>query len=115
MSGIAVDAGVAETAVTHVAIELQLPGAHGASQDLLGPVMSHGPPGIPEEASLTATMVAGSGPGVPRDESVSCSAARALVVLIDPMSCSPCMRQSVPLASRDSWSSSALESRAVRR
>jgi hypothetical protein len=49
-------ASTAAAAVTHVAIEAHPAGAHGASHDLLAPVVSHAPDGMPDDASLAAAF-----------------------------------------------------------
>jgi hypothetical protein len=108
-------ASSAVTAVTHVAIEAHPAGAHGASHDLLAPVVSHAPEGTPEDASLTATAFDTWAPcGAPWLIWFAGASPMAAMASAD-IPWSPCMRQSEPLASNESWRSSALESTAVRR
>ena len=111
---IAVAPATADTAVTQVVIDAHPPDDHGVSHD--EPVISHGPVGAPDEASVTASTI---GPGVTcAAPSVACIAwavAMPAMDSADAIEWSPCIRHSVPLATSESWSSSALESTAVRR
>ena len=104
---------MAETAVTHVAIDAHPPGDHGVSHDL--PFMSHGAAGE-RDASVTAS---GTAPAACRVAgAAACIACAVAMFAMDPddaIDCAPCIRHSVPLATSESWSSSALESTAVRR
>jgi len=105
----------ADTAVTQVAIEAHPDGAHGASHDLLAPVVSHAPEGMPEDASLTAGALATRAPcALPWLAWLGVASPIAAMASPD-IPWSPRMRQSEPLASNESWSSNALESTAVTR
>jgi hypothetical protein len=105
----------AVTAVTHVAIDAHPAGAHGASHDLLAPVVSHVPLGTPDGASLAAAALATRAPCVlPWPAWFAVASPIAAIASAD-IPWSPCMRQSEPLASNESWRSSALESTAVTR
>lgn len=110
----AAGAAMADTAVMHDAIEAHPPGAHGVSHDL--PAMPHGPAGVADESSMSAGAIEPGARRVPA--SAACSACGVAMAVMDSAGGTewlPCIRHSVPLATSESWSSSALESNAVRR
>lgn len=82
---------------------------------MLAPVVSHAPDGMPNDASLAAAGVETCAPcGAPWLAWFVVGSPIAAIASAD-IPWSPCMRQSEPLASNESWSSSALENTAVTR